>query len=69
MHVVNMNSHPVQVKLRTDLGAVDFMHVMPKRQVPVPDGFQVDANWLAGNTFVKVLDTSPVPNPVTVGAA
>lgn len=56
MLIVNMTEGPVNVKLLSEDKQVDFMTVMPKRQVEVPEGFTVDPNWAVLNPRVRIVN-------------
>ncbi len=56
MRIVNMTEGPVNVKLLSKDKKVDFMTVMPKRQVEVPEGFTVDPNWAVLNPRVRIVN-------------
>lgn len=52
--VINMNAHPVQVRVDTANG-VDYVHVMSKSRVKLPSEVSVNSNWLASNANIKVV--------------
>lgn len=53
--VVNMSNAPADLKLVNEQGQIDFAHAMPKRQVELPEGFTLDANWAAANPKIKII--------------
>ncbi len=55
MRIVNMSDKMEDVKLRNKQGQLDYIHIMPKRQVTVPDGFEIDPNWAAQHPLVKIV--------------
>lgn len=55
MRIVNKTDSPVHVKLLSPSDEVDFITVMPKRQVTVPEGFEVDPNWAVLNPLVRII--------------
>jgi hypothetical protein len=59
MRIVNMSSTPEPVKIvREDQGKVvhtDFITVMPKRQVDIPDGYTLDRNWAVQHPHVRAV--------------
>lgn len=60
MLVINMNTHPVSVKINGPQG-VDFVHLVKRGRVTLPEGTKVDTNWLAGAANIKVFDTETQP--------
>jgi hypothetical protein len=57
MRIVNMSSSVEQVKLVSTDGKLDYITVMPKRQVAVPEGFNIDPNWAATHPLIKIIQT------------
>lgn len=55
MKIVNMSNITEQVKLVNEKGQVDYAHVMPKRQVTLPEGFKIDHNWSISHPLVKIV--------------
>ena len=55
MKIVNMSGSPEQVKLVNAKGQVDYAHLMPKKQITLPDGFNLETNWAATHPHVKVV--------------
>lgn len=55
MRIVNMSSGPEQVKLVSETGVVDYINVMPKKQVQIPEGFVIDSNWAVTHPQVRVI--------------
>lgn len=60
LRIVNMSLIPEQVKIvQEEDGKIintDFINVMPKRQVRVPDGYTVDKNWAVLHPAVRILN-------------
>lgn len=55
-HVVNGSPVKATVKLRNANGKEDYMHVMGRRHVKLPEGHTVDPNYLVLNKHVKVVE-------------
>ncbi len=55
MRIVNMSSGPEQVKLVSGNGTIDYINVMPKKQVQIPEGFVIDSNWAVSHPQVRVI--------------
>lgn len=55
-HVVNGSPVKATVKLRNANGKEDYMHVMGRRHVKLPEGHTVDPNYLVLNKHVKVIE-------------
>lgn len=54
MRIVNMSRNSVSVKITTeDKKAVDYVTVMPKKQVTLPEGFVIEPNWAVANPLVR----------------
>lgn len=53
MKIVNLNTHPVSVKVLVE-GRVDYVQLAAKGKIDLPSSFTVDANWLVANPMVKV---------------
>lgn len=53
MRIVNMSSDPEQVKLVSETKQIDYINVMPKKQVDIPEGFVVEPNWAAQHPLVR----------------
>jgi hypothetical protein len=58
MRIVNMSLSVEQVKLVTPGGKIDYITVMPKRQVAVPEGFVIDPNWAVTHPLIKIIPTT-----------
>jgi hypothetical protein len=59
MIIVNMSSVVESVKIVSKDGNLDYITVMPKRKVTIPEGFVVDSNWSATHPLIKtVADTT-----------
>lgn len=69
MDVLNMNPHPVTVKLKTPEGQADYAHVAPKRRVTLPPGFTVDTNWLAVQPKVMTYEDHKSGTPIPLQMA
>lgn len=54
MQVINLNTHPVSVKLREENGSVNYVYVQPRSRVTLPAAVTVDQNWLAMQPKVRV---------------
>ncbi len=63
MLVINTSINPVQVRLYSQSGDLDYIHVMGRARANVPDGFTVDKAWAAVNTSVKLIAAPEVPQP------
>lgn len=61
MRIVNMSSASEQVKIVLESGGkilvTDYINVMPKRQVTLPDGFTIDKNWAVDHPLVRPITT------------
>ena len=55
MKIVNMTDAPAQVKLVNEKGQLDYAHLMPKKQVTLPQGFKIEPNWSVNNPNVKIV--------------
>ena len=59
MRIVNMSNTTEQVKIVVeDQGKVvktDFITLMPKRQVDVPEGYILDKNWAVSHPSIRVV--------------
>jgi hypothetical protein len=54
-----MSSVVESVKIVSKDGNLDYITVMPKRKVTIPEGFVVDSNWSATHPLIKtVADTT-----------
>lgn len=52
--VINLNTHPVSVRVNTPKG-VDYVYVMPRGRVTLPSEVSVDSNWLSAQDKIKVI--------------
>ena len=64
MLVVNMNTYPVSVKIIAPYG-IDFIHLMGRGRANLPEGTQVDSNWLVSNPQVKLIQPNASPQVVS----
>lgn len=55
-HVVNGSSVKATVKLRGPNGKEDYIHVMGRRHVKLPEGFVVDQNYKVLNKHITVVE-------------
>lgn len=55
-HVVNSSSVKATVKLRGPNGKEDYIHVMGRRHVKLPEGFVVDQNYKVLNKHITVVE-------------
>lgn len=59
MRIVNMSSVSEQVKIVREVSGkvvnTDFVNVMPKKQVTLPDGYVMDKNWAIEHPTVRPL--------------
>ncbi len=53
MRIVNMSASVEQVKLVSADGKIDYITVMPRRQVTVPEGFVIEPNWAVTHPWIK----------------
>ena len=58
MRIVNMSTSVEQVKLISTTGKLDYITVMPKRQVTLPDGFVIEPNWAVTHPLIKIIQTT-----------
>lgn len=54
--VVNMNTHPVSVRIKTPSGQPDYVTVAPRGRVRLPADTIVEPNWHAGEPNIKIVD-------------
>lgn len=62
LRIVNMSSTTEQVKIvQEEDGKVittDYVNLMPKRQVDIPEGFTLDKNWAIMHPSVRVVPSN-----------
>lgn len=66
MLVINTSINPVQVRLYSSSGELDYIHVMGRSRADVPDGFTVDKAWAASNASVKLITPEVPPSKITL---
>lgn len=61
--VTNLNDFQVNARVKTGNG-LEYVYIAPKGRVTLDDSHTIDANWLVGQTRIKVKTvTAPTVTP------